>query len=100
MREIKAIIRRERVADVVSALHERPDLPGVTISFVEGVGRRPRGAGPATARSSSFGSNRPYRSDRVKRGPRFCEMTQPQRGANPAMDFRIHGMDCAEECTI
>ncbi|OFW15957.1 MAG: hypothetical protein A3H29_04830 [Acidobacteria bacterium RIFCSPLOWO2_02_FULL_67_21] len=47
MREIKAIIRRERVADVVSALHERPDLPGVTISFVEGVGRRPRGAGPA-----------------------------------------------------
>lgn len=41
MREIKAIIRRERVEDVVGALHERPDLPGVTISHVEGVGRRP-----------------------------------------------------------
>ena len=41
MREIKAIIRRERVSHVVSALHERPDLPGVTISFVDGVGRRP-----------------------------------------------------------
>lgn len=40
MREIKAIIRRERVADVVSALHERPNLPGVTISVVEGIGRR------------------------------------------------------------
>ena len=41
MREIKAIVRRERVSDVMSALHERPDLPGVTISLVEGVGRRP-----------------------------------------------------------
>ena len=41
MREIKAIIRRERVEDVIGALHERPDLPGVTISQVEGVGRRP-----------------------------------------------------------
>jgi nitrogen regulatory protein P-II 1 len=45
MREIKAIIRRERVNDVIAALHERPDLPGVTISLVAGVGRRP-GAGP------------------------------------------------------
>ncbi len=47
MREIKAIIRRERVPDVIGALHERPDLPGVTISYVDGVGRRPGGAGPA-----------------------------------------------------
>ena len=46
MREIKAIIRRERVPDVISALHERPDLPGVTISYVEGVGRRAGGSGP------------------------------------------------------
>lgn len=50
MREIKAIIRRERVSDVVAALHERPDLPGVTISLVEGVGRR-----PATAGAAEFG---------------------------------------------
>lgn len=47
MREIKAIIRRERLPDVIGALHERPDLPGVTISFVEGVGRMPGGPGPA-----------------------------------------------------
>ena len=47
MREIKAIIRRERVLDVVTALHERPELPGITISYVEGVGRVPGGAGPA-----------------------------------------------------
>ena len=45
MREIKAIIRRERVSEVISALHERPDLPGVTISFVDGVGRRPGESG-------------------------------------------------------
>ena len=40
MYEIKAIIRRDRVSDTVGALHERTDLPGVTISHVEGVGRR------------------------------------------------------------
>ena len=45
MREIKAIIRRERVSDVIGALHERPDLPGVTISKVDGVGRRPAAPG-------------------------------------------------------
>ena len=45
MREIKAIIRRERVSEVIGALHERPDLPGVTISFVDGIGRKPSGAG-------------------------------------------------------
>lgn len=39
MLEIKAIIRRERVAAVIGALHERPNLPGVTISVVDGVGR-------------------------------------------------------------
>ena len=44
MREIKAIVRRERVSDVLGALHERPDLPGVTISYVDGVGRRPGAA--------------------------------------------------------
>jgi nitrogen regulatory protein P-II 1 len=46
MREIKAIVRRERVVDVIEALHERPDLPGVTISSVEGVGRRRSESGP------------------------------------------------------
>ena len=46
MREIKAIVRRERVADVIGALHERPDLPGVTISYVDGVGRRAGESGP------------------------------------------------------
>lgn len=43
MREIKAIIRRDRVADVIGALHERVDLPEGTLSDVEGVGRAPWG---------------------------------------------------------
>ena len=47
MHEIKAIIRRERLADVVSALHERSDLPGVTISYVAGIGRVPHATGGA-----------------------------------------------------
>ena len=46
MREIKAIVRRERVPDVIGALHERADLPGVTISYVDGVGRRAGESGP------------------------------------------------------
>ena len=41
MREIKAIIRRERVPHVLRALHARSDLPGVTLSLVEGIGQKP-----------------------------------------------------------
>ena len=40
MREIKAIIRPERVPSVLQALHTMPDLPGVTVSTVRGFGRR------------------------------------------------------------
>jgi nitrogen regulatory protein P-II 1 len=40
MREIKAIIRPERLSAVLSALHTIPELPGVTISTVRGLGRR------------------------------------------------------------
>lgn len=40
MREIKAIIRPERLAEVVRVLHAMPELPGVTISTVRGFGRR------------------------------------------------------------
>lgn len=49
MREIKAIIRPERLSVVLHALHAMPDLPGVTISTVRGVGLRypPEGADQA-----------------------------------------------------
>jgi nitrogen regulatory protein PII len=40
MREIKAIIRSDRLSVVLHALHALRDLPGVTISTVRGVGRR------------------------------------------------------------
>jgi nitrogen regulatory protein P-II 1 len=40
MRELKAIIRPERVSEVLHALHSIPHLPGVTISTVRGFGRR------------------------------------------------------------
>ena len=40
MYEVKSIIRPERVAAVVHALHDIPDIPGVTVSVVRGFGRR------------------------------------------------------------
>lgn len=47
MREIKAIIKPDRLSDVLRALHAMPNLPGVTISTVRGFGRRfPLGSEP------------------------------------------------------
>lgn len=40
MYEVKAIIRPERLAAVVRALHEIPDVPGLTVSVVRGFGKR------------------------------------------------------------
>ena len=40
MKEIKAIIRPERLSTVLQALHDMPRLPGVTVSHVRGFGRR------------------------------------------------------------
>ena len=48
IQEIKAIIRPERLPQVLHALHTVPDLPGVTISTVRGFGRR-YPLGPETA---------------------------------------------------
>jgi nitrogen regulatory protein P-II 1 len=50
MKEIKAIIRPERLASVLQALHEMPRLPGATVSHVRGFGRRV----PADPRGESF----------------------------------------------
>ena len=40
MYEIKAIVRLDRQEEVIAALHGVPELPGLTVSIVEGVGRR------------------------------------------------------------
>ena len=47
MREIKAIIRPQRLAAVLRALHEIRDLPGVTVSTVRGIGRVPQAGADA-----------------------------------------------------
>ncbi len=39
MKEIKAIIKPFKLDDVVSALHNIEDLPGITISEIKGFGR-------------------------------------------------------------
>ena len=39
MREIKAIIRPDRLSAVIYALHQIPLMPGVTVSQVQGFGR-------------------------------------------------------------
>lgn len=40
MQEVKAIIRPGCLDAVLHALHEMPNLPGVTVSEVRGIGRR------------------------------------------------------------
>ncbi|MBY0493829.1 MAG: P-II family nitrogen regulator [Cyanobacteria bacterium] len=40
MREIKAIIRHDRVPEILDALHQISGLPGATLSVVQGFGRR------------------------------------------------------------
>ena len=40
IREIKAIVREERIPEIVRALHAIPGLPGVTMSVIKGFGRR------------------------------------------------------------
>jgi nitrogen regulatory protein P-II 1 len=40
MHEIKAVVRADRLEDIVQALHAIPNLPGITVSVVRGIGRR------------------------------------------------------------
>lgn len=50
MFEVKAIIRPQRVEDVRLALHDIPDMPGVTVSKVHAFARTsPRDGEPAAA---------------------------------------------------
>ena len=49
MKGVKAILRRVKVAEVVTALAELEDRPGVTVSEVQGFGRS-RAQGAADAR--------------------------------------------------
>ncbi len=39
MHEIKAVVRADRLEAIVHALHAIPNLPGITVSIVRGIGR-------------------------------------------------------------
>ena len=54
MQEIKAIIRTDRLQDVVDALHTLPNMPGVTVSTVRGFGRRASMTGPGIFDETDF----------------------------------------------
>ena len=45
MQKIKAIIRTDRLQNVIDALHALSNMPGVTVSAASGFGRRRSGAG-------------------------------------------------------
>ena len=49
MHEIKAVVRAERLEDIVRALHAIPNLPGITVSIVRGIGRRHESHTPSEA---------------------------------------------------
>lgn len=53
MKEIKALIRPGMLEAVLRALHEHPDLPGVTVSEVHGYGRV---AGQAPSGTTGYGT--------------------------------------------
>ncbi len=40
MFEVKAVVRLDKQDDVIRTLHEILDLPGLTLSVVEGIGRQ------------------------------------------------------------
>lgn len=54
MQEIKAIIRTDRLQDVVDALHVLTNMPGVTVSTVRGFGRRTSGLGASEFDETDF----------------------------------------------
>lgn len=54
MQEVKAIIRTDRLQDVIDALHALPDMAGVTVSTVRGFGRRASGTRAAVFDETDF----------------------------------------------
>ena len=53
MKEIKAFIRPSRLEEVLRALHEHPELPGVTVARVTGFGKVVGRQGDASPRYDS-----------------------------------------------
>lgn len=55
MKEIKAIIKPHRLEEVLTLLHQHPQLPGLTISHVEGFGHQIGRGGGETAEAIHYG---------------------------------------------
>ena len=55
MKEVKAIIKSHRLEHVLELLHEHPGLPGVTISHVQGFGRKVGRTGAETGEPVHYG---------------------------------------------
>lgn len=53
MKEIKAIIQPFMLNEVLTALHDLKDLPGCTVSWVEGYARNPHKKGEEVALDSA-----------------------------------------------
>lgn len=71
MKEIKAFIRPNMLDAVLRALHEHPDLPGVTVSDVRGFGRV---AGRDAPGETGYGTIRMIRIECVVDDGRAPEM--------------------------
>jgi len=79
MREIKAIIRPDRLSDVVQALREIPLMPGVTVSVVRGFGRG--GPQQPTPTSDAFGEAQFAKIETVVPVRLVKQVTEAIRGA-------------------
>ena len=61
MKEIKALIRPNRFGAVLDALHEYPELPGVTLSEVRGFGRTVGRSGRREGTRIRYGTTKMFR---------------------------------------
>ncbi len=65
MKEIKALIRPNQFGAVLDALHEYPELPGVTVSEVRGFGRTVGRAGRQEEGRIRYGTTKMFKLECV-----------------------------------
>ncbi len=65
MKEIKALIRPNRFGAVLDALHEHPQLPGVTLAEVRGFGRTVGRSGKREEARARYGTAKMFKLECV-----------------------------------
>ncbi len=65
MKEIKALIRPNQFGAVLDALHEYPNLPGVTVSEVRGFGRKEGRSGRREGARVRYGTSKMFKLECV-----------------------------------